>query len=100
MSLSQKAKTFEQWFMELYLTEDGMNTKLVRLKDVQQEIDKLKLWIFGLYKKADHLSHEDERQSCAYLLHNSFGVETEEGTFGGLFLTDKAQKKLEELLKE
>jgi len=73
---------------------------LERLEDAQKEIDKLKLWIFGLYKKADHLSHEDERQSCAYILRDVFGVETEEGMFGEVFLTEKSQKELEELLKE
>jgi hypothetical protein len=67
--------------------------------ELKQKLDKLKLWIFGLYKKADHLSHEDERQSCACILRDVFGVETEESMFGELLLTEKSQKELEGLLK-
>jgi len=95
-TLQEKAKTTEEiWVFHKSLT----NVEWVRLEDAQKEIDKLKLWIFGLYKKADHLSHEDERQSCAYILRDVFGVETEEGMFGEVFLTEKSQKELEGLLK-
>jgi len=47
--------------------------------------------ILGLYRTADHLGHEDERNSCAYLLRDLFNFETEEGVFGGLFLKEKTK---------
>jgi len=103
MSLKEKSKTLAQWwFLNLSKHVDVL-TELVTLEDVEKDQvekeKKLKLWIFGLYKRADHLSHEDERQSCACILRDNFGVETEEGMFGELFLTEKSQKELEELLK-
>jgi hypothetical protein len=52
-------------------------------------IQKLHERILSLYQTADHLSHEDERNSCAHILKEFFNAETEEGTFGGLFLKGK-----------
>jgi hypothetical protein len=111
MSLKQKEKTLEVWIKEIchenwcYACPISKhhncdNLRLIRLEDAQKEIDKLKLWVFALYKQTDHLGHEDERQSCAYLLRDYFGVETEKGMFGELFLTDKSQKELERLRNE
>ena len=55
-------------------------------EDHDAVMKKLEERIRALYRTTDHLSHEDERNSCAYILKEFFGAETEEGIFGGLFL--------------
>jgi hypothetical protein len=37
--LKDKAKTFEYWFMQLYLAKVGITTKLVLFEDAQKELD-------------------------------------------------------------
>lgn len=55
---------------------------------VLQQQELLRKRIVSLYHTADHLSHEDERNSVAHILKDFFEAQTEEGVFGGLFLKE------------
>ena len=68
--------------------DQDQQRKWILKADHDKVIEELRDRILSLYDTADHLSHEDERNSCAHLLKDLFNVQIEEGIFGGAFLKE------------